>query len=63
MPTVVLETVRAEGVGVKDLCAGLNVGAVDRGDVLGTFDVPVLGRLAGRKPPLLQERSHSSVKN
>ena len=58
---MVLETVRAEGVGVDDLCAGLDVGAVDGGDVVRTFDVPVLGRLPRPKSPLLKERSPSTV--
>ena len=61
MPAVVLEAVRAKGIGVDDLGAGIDVGAVDCGDVVRTFDIPVLGRLTRLKPPLLQERSHSSV--
>ena len=61
MLPMVLEAVRAEGVGVDDLRAGFDIGAVDRGDVVRTFDVPVLGRLPRPKSPLLQKRPHSTV--
>ena len=61
MLSMVLKAVRAEGVGVDDPRAGFDLVAVDRGDVVGTLDLPVLGRLAGREAPLLQERSHSAV--
>ena len=59
---MVLEGIRAEGVGVDDLRSRRDVGAVKGRDVVGTFDVPVFGTLPRLQPPRLQKRSHPAVK-
>ena len=61
MLPVVLERIRAEGVGVDDLRTRLDVRAVNRRDVVRTFHVPVFGTLPRLQSARLQERAHPAV--
>ena len=58
-----LIAVRAEGVGVYDLRARLQIGAVHRRDLFGRGQVEGLGRVPGGQAGVLEHGAHRAVKN
>ena len=58
---MVFRPVRAERVGIHDICSGGKVGVVDGADVSGSCRVPCFGNFSRLEAFRLQLCAHSSV--
>ena len=59
---VILQRVRAEGIGVDNLGARLDIRAVNRRDVIRTLDIPVFGTLPRFQAACLKLGAHAAIK-